>query len=93
MGDTVLDTPCFGQCGACGTTTILFQIDMSQEDAINPVGVHMNGNFNGWDGANFLMMDDADGDMVYVRGHRRRCHAGCGYGPVQVCERKRLGLR
>ena len=66
MGDTVLDTPCFGQCGACGTTTILFQIDMSQEDAINPVGVHMNGNFNGWDGANFLMMDDADGDMIYT---------------------------
>mgnify|MGYP002620108338 CR=1 FL=1 len=66
MGDTVLDTPCFGQCGACGTTTILFQVDMSQEDAINPVGVHMNGNFNGWDGANFLMMDDADGDMVYT---------------------------
>jgi len=66
VGDTTLDTPCFGQCGACGTTTILFQVDMSQEDAINPVGVHMNGNFNGWDGTNFLMMDDADGDMIYT---------------------------
>jgi len=66
MGETALDTPCFGQCGACGTTTILFKVDMSQEDAINPVGVHMNGNFNGWDGSNFLMMDDTDGDMVYT---------------------------
>ena len=65
-GETVLDTPCFGQCGACGTTTVLFKVDMSQEDAINPVGVHMNGNFNGWDGSNFLMMDDADGDMIYT---------------------------
>lgn len=66
MGDTVLDTPCFGLCGPCGTTTILFQVDMSQEDAINPLGVHMNGNFNGWNASNFLMMDDADGDMVYT---------------------------
>ena len=65
-GETVLDTPCFGQCGACGTTTILFKVDMSQEDAINPMGVHMNGNFNGWDGSNFLMMEDADGDMIYT---------------------------
>ena len=65
-GETTLDTPCFGQCGACGTSTVLFKVDMSQEDAINPVGVHMNGNFNGWDGTNFLMMDDADGDLVYT---------------------------
>ena len=66
VGETTLDTPCFGQCGACGTTTVLFKVDMSQEDAINPVGVHMNGNFNDWDGANFLMMDDADGDLIYT---------------------------
>ena len=65
-GETILDTPCFGQCGACGTTTVLFKVDMSQEAAINPVGVHMNGNFNDWDGANFLMMDDADGDLIYT---------------------------
>lgn len=66
LGETTLDTPCFGQCGACGTTTVLFKVDMSQEGAINPVGVHMNGNFNGWDGANFLMMDDSDGDQIYT---------------------------
>ncbi len=66
MGETTLDTPCFGQCGACGTTTVLFKVDMSQEGAINPVGVHVNGNFNGWDGANFLMMDDSDGDQIYT---------------------------
>jgi len=65
-GDTDVPTVCFGACAACGITTVLFKIDMSQEEAINPVGVHMNGNFNGWDGTNFLMMDDADGDMVYT---------------------------
>lgn len=65
-GDTELDVVCFGQCAACGITTVLFRIDMSQEEAINPVGVHMNGNFNGWDGSNFLMMDDSDGDMIYT---------------------------
>ena len=65
-GETVLDTPCFGQCGACGTTTVLFKVDMSQEDAINPVGGHMHGTFPGWDGSNFLMMDEAAGDMIYT---------------------------
>ena len=61
-GATDLPVVCFGACAACGITTVLFKIDMSQEEAINPVGVHMNGNFNGWDGSNFLMMEDGDGD-------------------------------
>lgn len=65
-GATELPVVCFGACAACGITTVMFKIDMSQEEAINPVGVHMNGNFNGWDGSNFLMMEDADGDMVYT---------------------------
>ena len=65
-GATDLPVVCFGACAACGITTVLFKVDMSQEEAINPVGVHMNGNFNGWDGSNFLMMEDADGDMVYT---------------------------
>ncbi|MBL6646288.1 MAG: hypothetical protein ISP55_07540 [Flavobacteriales bacterium] len=65
-GATDLPVVCFGACAACGITTVMFKIDMSQEEAINPVGVHMNGNFNGWDGSNFLMMEDADGDMVYT---------------------------
>lgn len=62
---TVLDVVCFGRCAACGVTTVLFQVDMTNEPAINPVGVHMNGNFNGWDGSNFIEMEDADGDLVY----------------------------
>ena len=65
-GATDLPVVCFGACAACGITTVLFKIDMSQEEAINPVGVHMNGNFNGWDGSNFLMMEDGDGDMIYT---------------------------
>ena len=66
-GAIELDAPCFGQCGPCGTTTILFKVDMSNEESINPVGVHLNGNFNGWDGTNFLPMEDPEGDMVYTR--------------------------
>ncbi|MGB0171098.1 MAG: hypothetical protein ACPF8Y_03875 [Flavobacteriales bacterium] len=62
---TVLDVVCFGRCAACGVTTVLFQVDMANEPAINPVGVHMNGNFNGWDGSNFIEMEDADGDLIY----------------------------
>ena len=65
-GDTTVPVVCFGACAACGITTVLFKVDMSQEEAINPVGVHMNGNFNGWDGTNFLMMDDSDGDLIYT---------------------------
>lgn len=68
-GATVLDAPCFGQCGACGTTTILFKVDMGQLEAINPVGVHMNGNFNengAWSSTDFLPMEDSDGDLVYT---------------------------
>lgn len=65
-GPTDLPVVCFGACAACGISTVMFKVDMSQEDAINPVGVHMNGNFNGWNGSNFLMMEDADGDMVYT---------------------------
>ncbi len=65
---TVLDVVCFGSCAACGVVSVTFLVDMSQVAAINPVGVHMNGNFNGlngWDGDNFLELTDPDGDLIY----------------------------
>lgn len=68
-GATTLDAPCFGQCAACGITTVMFKVDMSQLEAINPVGVHMNGNFNengAWSATDFLAMDDSDGDLIYT---------------------------
>lgn len=63
--DIVLDVVCFGSCSACGVVTATFLVDMSQEEAINPVGVHMNGSFNDWASDNFLEMSDPDGDLVY----------------------------
>ena len=30
-GDTSVPVVCFGQCAACGITTVLFKVDMSQE--------------------------------------------------------------
>lgn len=68
-GEVTLEAPCFGQCAACGITTVLFKVDMSQLEAINPIGVHMNGNFNengAWSATDFLPMDDSDGDLIYT---------------------------
>lgn len=55
---------CYGSCAACGMTTIRLRIDMSVESAVSPNGVHVAGNFQGWDpGAS--PMADADGDGVW----------------------------
>lgn len=55
---------CYGSCAACGMTTIRLRIDMSVESAISPNGVHVAGNFQGWDpGAS--PMSDPDGDSVW----------------------------
>lgn len=36
---------CFASCAACGMTTVRFQVDMTQEAAISPNGVHVAGEF------------------------------------------------
>jgi 1,4-alpha-glucan branching enzyme len=56
---------CFSNCAACGDYAVLFRVDMSLQAEIAPQGVHVAGEFNGWDaGANELF--DADGDGVYT---------------------------
>jgi hypothetical protein len=56
---------CFSSCAACGEYAVLFRVDMSLQEEIAPQGVHVAGEFNGWDaGANELF--DADGDGVYM---------------------------
>ena len=56
---------CFGSCAACGLTTVLFRVDMSLEDAVAAEGVHVAGNFQGWDpGA--TMLSDEDGDNIHT---------------------------
>ena len=58
---------CFNSCNACGVTTVLFRVDMSNEE-VSAFGVHIAGDFQGWDpGATELT--DADGDMVYEHTH------------------------
>lgn len=56
---------CYSNCAACGQYAVLFRVDMSLEAEIAPQGVHVAGEFNGWDaGANELF--DADGNGVYT---------------------------
>ncbi len=56
---------CFSNCAACGEYAVLFRVDMSLQAEIAPQGVHVAGEFNGWDaGANELF--DTDGDGVYM---------------------------
>ena len=43
MGD-VSSSACFNSCNACGMTTVLFRVDMSNED-VSPFGVHIMGDF------------------------------------------------
>ena len=55
---------CYGSCAACGMTTVRMRVDMSVESAVSPNGVHVAGNFQGWDPAG-TAMSDADGDGVW----------------------------
>ena len=55
---------CWESCAACGLTSVRFRVDMVNEEAISPNGVHVAGNFQGWDpGATALA--DPDGDGVW----------------------------
>ena len=55
---------CYGSCAACGMTTVRLRVDMSVESAVSPNGVHVAGNFQGWDPAG-TPMSDANGDGVW----------------------------
>ena len=60
-------TVCYNSCNACGVTTVLFRVDMSNED-VSPFGVHIMGDFQSWDPGSTPMTDD-DGDMIYEYLH------------------------
>ncbi len=56
---------CFESCAACGDYAVLFRVDMSLEEEVAPQGVHVAGEFQGWNpGANRLF--DEDGDGIYT---------------------------
>jgi hypothetical protein len=56
---------CYGSCAACGMTAVLFRVDMSLEAAVSPNGVHVAGEFQGWDPAG-TPLSDADGDGIWT---------------------------
>ena len=55
---------CFESCAACGLSTIRMRVDMSVESAVSPNGVHIAGNFQGWDPAG-TSLTDANEDGVW----------------------------
>lgn len=55
---------CFASCAPCGDYTVRFRVDMSLEEAVNPLGVHVAGNFQGWNPGG-TELSDGDGDLVY----------------------------
>ena len=65
MASEVSQTVCYSSCLACGdeSTLIRFRIDMSNE-VVSPFGVHVAGDFQGWDPA-ATELTDPDGDMIY----------------------------
>lgn len=54
---------CYESCAACGENVVRFRVDMTQEAAgVNPVGVYVAGDFQGWDPAGSPLQDfDANG--------------------------------
>ena len=62
--DLVLDPVCYASCGVCvGVYMVTFRVDMSEQE-VSADGVHIAGNFQGWDpGATALT--DMDNDSIY----------------------------
>lgn len=63
-GDATYEV-CYASCNTCDVITVTFRVDMSQQPAISPNGVHIAGDFQGWDPAGTEMLDE-DGDLVYT---------------------------
>ncbi len=62
--DISLDAVCYASCGACsGEFSVTFRVDMAEQD-VSADGVHLAGNFQGWDPGATPMSDD-DGDGIW----------------------------
>ncbi len=58
-------TVCYASCAACGENTVRFRVDMTQESAgINPAGVFVAGDFQGWNPAGSQLIDP-DGNGTF----------------------------
>ncbi len=63
VNDTTLGVVCFGSCDPCGPppvdVDVTFRVDMSDE-TISPDGVHLTGDFQGWNASANPMTDMGD---------------------------------
>lgn len=61
----ILDALCFASCDPCPAVaqTLTFKVDMSLS-TVSPLGVHVAGNFQGWDPSATQLFDE-DGDNIY----------------------------
>jgi hypothetical protein len=58
-------TVCYASCAACGENTVRFRVDMTQEvDGVNPAGIFIAGDFQGWNPAGSQLIDPT-GDGTY----------------------------
>ncbi len=57
-------TVCYESCAACGVNTVRFRVDMTQQPAVNPLGVFIAGDFQGWNPAGSQLIDP-DGNGIY----------------------------
>lgn len=65
VGDAAIERTYVWQgCGPDGEKVVRFRVDMSTQSAVNPVGVHVAGNFQGWD-AGGSPLYDADDNGVW----------------------------
>lgn len=61
------DLVCYSECAACGMYSVRFRVDMTQEAAVNPAGIHVAGSFQqpaAWT-ADATPMSDDDEDGVW----------------------------
>lgn len=59
---------CYASCAACGDYAVRFRVDMTNEGAVSPNGVHVAGEFQSWQ-AGDSPLQDMDGDMVWEGYH------------------------
>jgi hypothetical protein len=57
-------TVCYSSCAACGENTVRFRVDMTQQPGVNPNGVYVAGDFQGWNQAGSELIDP-DGNGIY----------------------------
>ena len=57
-------TVCYASCAACGEKTVRFRVDMTQEAEINPAGIFIAGDFQGWNDTTSQLIDP-NGDGIY----------------------------